>query len=279
MGSETEDTFRQIFYKLMLEGKFVSPRGQLVLEAENFHYELPPFVRFQSFKQRKFNLNYVKDELLWYLKGDRYDLSICEKAKIWKGIVNEDGSINSNYGQYLFTGGQFDRAVRTLIDDKDSRRASMMILQPEHLLGETKDVPCTYALNFRIRENALNMTVHMRSQDAIFGMGNDAPAFSFIHELLLNVLRQTYPDLKCGSYHQFVDSFHVYERHFDMIQSITQVALDDNHYDGPAYEGFVEIDCPRISGPAEAVWILSEIYRTKRAPEHYKFARWLLERD
>lgn len=284
--------FKTIFTELMLRGKFVKPRGQLVLEAENFTYELPPYVRFQSFKRRKFNLNYVKDELLWYLKGDRFDLSITEKAKIWKSIVNKDGSINSNYGQYIFSnrasdfkyfgGGQFDQVVSTLSLDKDSRRASMMILNRDHLLSETNDVPCTYALNFRIRENMLNMSVHMRSQDAIFGMGNDAPAFSFIHEMMLQSLRRVYPDLAYGNYFHIADSFHVYERHFDMIQTITGVSLEENHYDGVVDDEYEDVRCPEMLDHEEVSFLRMVgrgLYDPSSIPERFAFTRWLFERS
>lgn len=256
------DEFRKIFIDLKDRGKPVKPRGQLVLEIENYAYELPPFVRFPSFENRKLNVQYIKDETLWYIKGDKYDTSIAEKAKIWQGIINADGSINSNYGQYIFAGPkQFDNVIKTLVEDKDSRRASMMILGDGHLLSDTKDVPCTYALNFRIREDTLNMSVHMRSQDAIFGMGNDAPAFSFIHEMMVNALRRYYPTLKYGTYFHIADSFHVYERHFSMLEKLVQ---------GDKY---VHVECPKISGPDEVDFLrkldFSEI------PESFAFARWL----
>lgn len=289
-----EDVFKEIFSRLVLEGKFVSPRGQRVLEVENFQYVLKPYQRFQSFNCRKFNLNYVKDELLWYLKGERYDVSIAEKAKIWKEIINKDGSINSNYGQYIFPprvfgGGQFDNVIKTLTDDKDSRRASMMILNRDHLLSVTKDVPCTYALNFRIRAgmrcpNQLNMTVHMRSQDAVFGMGNDAPAFSFIHEMVLMALREKYPDLQYGDYCHFADSFHVYERHFKMIQTITGYAIDGDHLEASEMQdsSFTKIECPKISGPEE-VRLLRRIATNMDEEQwfgpDFQFTKWLLARD
>lgn len=256
------DKFRKIFADLSSKGKCVQPRGQLVLEIENYTYEMPPFVRFQNFESRKLNIKYIKDELLWYLRGDKYDTSIAEKAKIWQGIINEDGSINSNYGQYIFSGSnQFDNAIKTLVDDKDSRRASMMILRDSHLLSDTKDVPCTYALNFRIRFDTLNMSVHMRSQDAIFGMGNDLPAFSFIHEMMTNALRKYYPSLKYGSYFHVADSFHVYERHFKMLDKL----IKDDPY--------IPVECPKISGPEEVDFLRKLDF--SHIPDAFEFSKWL----
>jgi thymidylate synthase len=256
------EEFRRIYHDLKTAGKLVKPRGQLVLEIENYSYSLSPFVRFQNFSSRKMNLQYIKDEFLWYLKGDKFDTSIAEKAKMWKNLVNDDGSINSNYGFYIFTNKQFDNVIKTLSSDKDSRRASMVILNDGHLLSTTPDVPCTYAISFRVRDDALNMSVRMRSQDAIYGMTNDAPAFSFIHEMVFNALRAVYPMLRLGVYHHTADSFHVYERHFDMFEKL---ATDDE---------YVPIDCPRIAGPDEVSFLRKLDFSS--IPEHFAFSRWLL---
>lgn len=258
-------SFRFIYRDLQQRGRLVSPRGQLVKELENYSYTLPPYVRFQSFRSRKMNLGYIKSEMLWYLKGDRYDTSIGEKAKMWRGLVNDDGSINSNYGQYIFSGPrQFDNVVRVLSEDRDTRRASMMILGSDHLLSDTDDVPCTYALGFRVRGDSLNMSVHMRSQDAIFGMTNDAPAFSLIQEMVLNALLSRYPDLQLGDYFHVADSFHAYERHFGMLESL---ASGDDAYDPVA--------CPRISGPAEVDFLRALDFTS--IPGQYGFTRWLTD--
>lgn len=272
-------TFLNIFRDLKRWGKNSSPRGQLILELENYSYTLPPYVRFQNFESRKMNLPYTKEEFLWYLKGDKFDQSICEKAKIWKDIVNSDGSINSNYGQYIFHGedNQFDNVVRILKEDRDSRRASISILSKDHLLSDTKDVPCTYSMNFRIREGKLNMTVHMRSQDAIYGMASDAPCFSFIHEMLLNALREFYPDLEYGDYFHFVDSLHVYQRHFAMLDKLLAV---DKTTKGDVYKLVL---CPKISGPKEVTFLRQytalDPKDRREIPKEFMFTKWLTGDD
>jgi thymidylate synthase len=263
----SEAVFLKIFRDVSQRGSFVSPRGQKVLEVENYCYEIPPFVRFQNFDCRKLNLNYIKYEFLWYLRGDKFDLSILKKAKIWQDIVNEDGSLNSNYGQYVFgKENQFDNVVRILKEDKDSRRACISFLNKEHLFSNTKDVPCTQTINFRIRNDKLNMSVHMRSQDLIYGMANDCPAFSFIHEMMLNVLKQYYPNLEYGMYHHICDSLHVYERHFKMLEQLVSGGAN-----------YITVDCPKISG-ADEVKFMRSMHEGNftEIPEQFKFTQWLL---
>ncbi len=190
------------------------------------------------------------------------DTSITQHASMWGKLINSDGSINSNYGQYMFGDSfQFDNVVKTLHEDPDSRRASIVILNSAHLLSVTKDVPCTYAINFRIRRGELNMSVRMRSQDAIFGMGNDAPAFSFIHEMVQCALLDVYPDLRLGRYHHSADSFHVYDRHFSMLDNLA------------GRDKFHLIPCPRISGPDEVKFLRA--CQFDDIPERFLFSRWL----
>ena len=93
-----EMLFRNIYRQLWLEGTETSPRGQLVKEIENFHVDIPPYARFTNFEARKLNINYIKEELKWYLRGNKSDLSIVTHAKLWKSLVRPDGTIYSNYG-------------------------------------------------------------------------------------------------------------------------------------------------------------------------------------
>jgi len=258
MHATSEQSFRQIFIDLKNKGKLCAPRGQKVVEIENYTYELPARVRFCNFEARKLKLDYIKHEFLWYLRGNRKDLSIMKHAKMWESLTDYDGGINSNYGQYIFSKNpvvipspirtSFDFVVKQLTEDEDSRRASIPILGLQHLRIDVKDLPCTYSLNFRIRDNQLNMSVHMRSQDAVFGMGNDAPTFSFIHEMVWAALLPKYPDLQLGKYHHIADSFHVYERHFDVMEKIAE---------GDKY---VAVDCPQIDGAKEVAHLKKVIH-------------------
>lgn len=276
------EPFFNIFLRLAGFGRVVSPRGLECVELVDFSYVLPPRVRFMNFKHRKLRLDYVKQEFVWYMRGDRFDASIAKIAAMWREIINPDGSINSNYGYYIFNRetapgfmSNLDRVAKTLAKDPMSRRAVITILDNGHLCSETKDYPCTAYLNFVVRDKRLEMLVRMRSQDAIFGMGNDAPCFSFVHELLWFQLKQTMPGLELGSYHHVSDSFHIYERHYEMLKLI----LDD-----PVGE---KVDCPVVDLPAESLQALC--FTLKHHPESLTniqvnekvsaFGRWLLTRN
>lgn len=214
---ETEKDFGRVYAWLYEFGTLNSPRGMRTLEIENFTYSVAPRVRFNLFEVRKLSIDYIKREFAWYIGADVKDLSIIEHAKIWGPMV-KDGQLNSNYGHYWFRRESGVRAVvRTLLQDPDSRRAVIPMFGTEtaHFEHDVQDVPCTTSVEFRIRRGQLNAHFIMRSQDAIYGMGNDVPTFSLLQEVVATML-----DLPMGKLTVTVGSFHAYERHFDMMMEM-----------------------------------------------------------
>jgi thymidylate synthase len=229
-------------YGTVMKGVECTVRGQKVINVRNLAVvmegrDLPCIT---SFDARGLNLDYAKKEWLWFLGADKYDDSICKHATMWQKLKQPDGSFYSNYGQYMFgrndNGGkyvssQFDYVVNTLATDENSRRASMVLLNRDHLFAENSDVVCTYAINFTIENTQLHMTVMMRSNDVIFGFTNDAFCFSQLFEFVyLRLKDEHYGWLKRGTYTHFTNSMHVYERHFDMIERIVRGG-PDGHYE------------------------------------------------
>ena len=272
MQSERE-VFLEVYQDLEDMGKHYSPRGMDVVELEDYMFTLQPYDRFTSFKQRNLNMDYVRAELRWYMKADPYDDMITEHAQIWKDIRQPEGNFFSNYGQYIFghrrgdsrDGAQF--VIDELIIDRDSRRAVIPLLAAHHLFQSNKDVVCTYSISFRIRDRRLNMSVNMRSNDAVWGMTNDVACFSLIQEIIFIRLKAHIPDLEMGTYTHKVDSLHVYERHFDLLRELAQSRPSD-------YE---RIEKPRISSAHEVHQLFEYLKRDRPIKTHYEFTKWLLQ--
>lgn len=215
-----------MFYKTLFNGNLVKPRGLVIREIEDLQLTIDPRSPFMSHKSRKYNVAYFKKEMIWKLGASKYDTSIKQHAKMWESVQNPDGTFNSNYGQYWF-GEQngFWFVVQELMRDPDSRRAVIPMLSKEHLKPETVDTVCTEAVGFRIRDNKLNMSIHMRSSDQIFGLGTDIPTFAFLYRLVLGVLQMRWP-LVCGNMTITAMSSHIYERHFDLVTDMMSDGLD-----------------------------------------------------
>ena len=201
---------------------------------------------------RGFNLAYAVREFLWYCGGNRYDHSIVDHAKIWQKFIQPDGGINSNYGQYMFNEyhtlgapqrSQFEHCYKELLSNPDTRRASMVLLRQEHLYRENADMVCTFGLTFHIRENRLNMHVSMRSNDAVWGLTNDAFCFNMIQRMMVARLKIDYPGLMVGLYTHDAHSMHVYKRHYQMVfEGISQEHLyEEVNPPMPDYDDYLHL--------------------------------------
>jgi len=188
---------------------------------------------------RRFNTEYATIEWLWYLSQNPKVNNIGKYAKIWLDIQDPFGEVESNYGAYIFNHSvnQWSWVIEELTKDKDSRRATIAINNQDHKNRNPKDYPCTQYIQFFIRDDELHMGVYMRSNDAIFGFCNDVYTFCLFQQLMYNELKVYYSNLRLGSYFHSAGSFHVYERHYKMLDKIC-----DNYYVNCLSNGYPVID-------------------------------------
>ena len=202
-----------------------SPRGKKVKESLGVRFEITnPLDRIPYIPARKFSMQYVIAESLWYLSGNNQTEWIANYAPFWNNITDDGKTANSAYGARLFkennkiAGGrinQWEYIKEELKNDPDSRRAVMHIRVPDDSIDAKLDVPCTLALQFFIRDGKLNLMVNMRSSDLILGIAYDIPAFTLFQELMALEL-----GVELGRYIHVSNSLHVYEQHFDMLNEI-----------------------------------------------------------
>ena len=169
---------------------------------------------------RKFSPQYAAAEWLWYLSANRSVENIGKLAAIWRQIQDDKSEVESNYGTYLKP--QWQWVIDELMRDNDTRRATIAINQPHHKHGNDKDYPCTQYIQFFLRQGKLHLAVNMRSNDAVYGFCNDVFTFSMFQQMMLNELRTRGLDVELGRYFHHAGSFHVYERHFEMMKFIIQ---------------------------------------------------------
>tara|TARA_Y100001938_G_scaffold131054_1_gene187679 strand:- start:2723 stop:3487 length:765 start_codon:yes stop_codon:yes gene_type:complete len=177
---------------------------------------------------RKFKPTYAIAEWLWYLSRDRQVKNIGKFADVWNQIQDAKGECESNYGEYMFNQQhgmpsnttQWEWVRQELLGDRDTRRATIAINQPKHKGKNPKDYTCTQYIHFFIRDNKLHLGVHMRSNDAVFGFCNDVWTFCMFQQLMLNDLNALGANVELGSYYHSAGSYHVYERHWKMMDLI-----------------------------------------------------------
>jgi len=220
------DAFLGSILKVASEGEVVNSRGSTQKEIL-FHHLILNNPRGLTITEpsRRFNINYAITEWLWYLSGKSNVNNIGKMAQIWNRISDLDNVVESNYGSYFFQEHHYSQwrwIIEELISDRDTRRASLSINQPYHKNKNHKDYPCTQYLQFFIRGNKLHMAAYMRSNDAVYGFCNDVYTFCLFQQLMLNELNLRMINVELGSYYHFAGSFHVYERHFKMLNHLTK---------------------------------------------------------
>ncbi|MBD3834507.1 MAG: thymidylate synthase [Brevundimonas sp.] len=148
-------------------------------------------------------------EFLWYVSCSNESEQMEYYISRYKDFAEADGTIWGAYGPRIFGGArsQYEIVLDTLRNKPTSRQAVIQLFDRVDLEAEHKDVPCTCTLQFLQREGVLHMVVHMRSNDAYWGLPHDIFAFTMIQEIVANEL-----GYKLGSYKHLVGSLHLYDR-------------------------------------------------------------------
>jgi thymidylate synthase len=215
------NTFKQVIKHIKEQGNESQPRDLKVREVLLADFDIDPAKPIANFENRPFNWKYLAGELAWYLHRDRDIDYISNFSSFWKGITNPNSNqINSNYGSLVINDEQISWVVESLKKDINSRQAIMFFNRPDFQFEGNKDFVCTMYANFFVRDNTLMMKVQMRSNDIFYGLTFDAPFFSFLHQSVWHILKETYPDLKIGHYFHYADNLHYYERHFEIADLI-----------------------------------------------------------
>jgi thymidylate synthase len=128
--------------------------------------------------------------------------------------TEDNGLFHGAYG--IRTQSQYAPIVERLKADPDTRQAVVTIWNPElDLLSNKRDYPCTILHQFRIRNNKLNMSVYMRSNDVWLGAAYDFFQFTRVQLAIASIL-----GIEPGTYHHHVGSLHIYEQHYDSAESL-----------------------------------------------------------
>lgn len=195
-------------------------------EILGYDYRVDPYNPWFSLKERKLNVPFIAREMLWYLKGDRRDSSIGEYAAVWASVFKADGMAVSNYGHELFHNQRLGHALGLLERERSTRRA---IVHFGHNVGVTshdqkKDQSCMTSMHFMIRDEVLEVVVHNRAQDFIYGVSGDAVFVAIVANIVGSWFEIPVAPIKVQ-----VSSFHHYPKHTDLVARL----VDSESYQIP----------------------------------------------
>ena len=224
-------------YKLLLhEGNTVAPRQKETKEFENVLLVIEdPTDRVPLFKHRNANIFALLAETIWTFAG-RDDLDFIHNylerlAQFSENKIVVAGAYGPRMRQWdkgadlffvynsLCDGDRIDQLYNVyniLKNDPYSRRAVISIYNPKYdYNNERWDIPCVNWLQFRIRNNKLNLSVVSRSMDAVWGSSVNVFEWTTLLEIMAMWL-----NVEIGQYTHYIGSFHMYDYHFERAKKM-----------------------------------------------------------
>lgn len=233
-----------------------------------------PLARIITVPERNWNYVLPYVESLWLASG-RNDLKLVEhyvkklhdfsddhqtmrggygpRMRFYNGIADD---YNTGYHQKheehptdkkTIEVDQFEFVEKTFQKDPYTRQGVISICDPakdcfvdEHQLKTTKDFPCTRNIQFVRNGDKLDVIVHMRSNDLVWGAtGVNIFNFTFIQEYFAQIL-----NLKVGAYYHMVNNLHYYENFQNSLKKWADLdtPTDEGHEYKKTFKNLAEFD-------------------------------------
>jgi thymidylate synthase len=213
-----------------------SPRGQPTREICDYSFRvLKPVdeaIVTNDAERNRTIASYTQKETELYDSCTNLASDFGKASKFWLKLANPDETVNSAYGYLIWKNRShgnpvfedyvtnqpaymrtpWEWCVESLKADKDTRQAILRFSLPEHAWAGNRDFPCTMHGNFLIRDDKLNLSITMRSNDLMKGLVYDMPWFISLLYKMVDELKNTYPDLSVGTYTHTSHSMHIYEK-------------------------------------------------------------------
>lgn len=218
---------------ILSAGEVVRPRGLETRELIHSTVHVDMRQPVITVPERKLNYRFMAAEAFWILAG----LDSVDQIAPWnKNIAafSDDGKTFAGaYGPRISE--QLDYVVAKLFEDRDTRQAGLTIWRPNP--APSRDIPCTVAIWFQIREPVLHSSVFMRSSDAWLGLPYDIFNFSMLAHLVaarLNADERRDYDILPGTLSLTMASSHLYATNYDEAAKVINAALVHGSHDNGA---------------------------------------------
>jgi len=220
--------YQELAKKIDEQDFLTDKSGVRVVELIAPRVVLDPREGSVDFEAKKSPSKYIQKESDWY-HSHELNIARVSDVEIWNKVCDVNNEVNSNYGNLVYSRNnfsQFSSVEETLKQHKESRQGLIIYTRPSiHLEWNShgaSDFICTNYQQFFIRNDKLHCVTSMRSQDAIFGTLNDLPFFHSVMTHMWQRLVEAYTHLSIGDHIFIPNSFHAYERHFELVKQIAK---------------------------------------------------------
>lgn len=180
-----------------------------------------PRQRWVTSRLPSINPAFALAELVWIVNGAREAKTI----NFWNPILPRyAGNCDNYHGAYGYrikhnlSIDQFTRAYQALKSNPESRQVVIQIWDSRidfpDVSGQPvdSDIPCNICSMIKVRNGKLEWTQILRSNDIFLGVPHNFVQFTGLQEILAGWL-----DIEVGSYVQYSDSLHLYEKDIDVL--------------------------------------------------------------
>lgn len=261
--------WRRLLTTILERGERVAPRGQPTLEILHVNQLRVDLARpVVTSPARKLNYRFMAAEALWVQSGSNELAPLTRFVKRMAEFSDDGQTLAGAYGPPIVN--QLPYVVDALIGDRDTRQAVLTIWKPSP--PRSKDIPCTVAMVFSVRDYALHQHVFMRSSDAWLGVPYDMFTFACVGLRVACEVNRRAPRGEFGVYPGALTismtSSHLYERDLEQARAVL------------ASPAPVEVDRLPYDQVADGRWDLIEhaveTLRERRAPTDEDWPLWKL---
>jgi thymidylate synthase len=200
--------------RIMGLGKEVGPRGMPTLELTAQIVRVMMRYPVVAHMNRKLSYQFMAAEALWIIRGSN---SLTDDVQIRQKLTpySDDGhTLSGAYGPPFVD--QIGYVTEKLKEDQYSRQAIITIWRPRPF--RSKDIPCTVAMQFLLRDGAVNTNVFMRSSDVWLGIPYDIFSFTIMSAIVALRLRVK----SLGILSIFLGSSHLYKENWDKARALLE---------------------------------------------------------
>ena len=281
-GITASEIWRQAFTRMQDTGEAPSDAQEFARELLHAVFSLEdPRQRWVNVRLPAMNPALAIAEVVWILnkRNDAAFLNYwCRQLKQFAG---DSYTYRGAYGHRLrahFGLDQLERAYRALSANRRSRQVVLQIWDPSIDLPDEggkptdADIPCNVVSMLKVRNDRLEWTQVVRSNDLFRGLPYNLIQYTTLQEIMAGWL-----GLGLGSYNQISDSLHLYTREANMV------SVEDNDPTAPNTDSLMlpkdesdrvlrtmEMQLERMSGEPLTVDDLHALLDTAEVPAAYR---------
>lgn len=225
MSQSANKVWAELLQKIIEQGERFSPRNMVTAEIIGNQTVVDMSDPVVTIPERKMLYKFLFGEAWWIVAGRKDVASIAPYCKNISNFSDDGVNFDGAYGPMVSEQLRF--VCDTLKSDPDSRQALMTIWRPNP--RPSKDIPCTVALQFFVRNMKIHCNATMRSSDAWLGWVYDVFNFTCVTEMVRLLVDK---GLALGDLTLTAGSQHLYEKDWMKAGKIVQLtSIEDSGVD------------------------------------------------